>query len=340
MADVKPVRGDEAVIWIHSYEHAAMTELTDMENALRECFPRPPHSGSINTSNVWIIEWLPAGDTEMKTGKLLHEWMEQWRTGWSCYIPCGSKEEAIRAIRRATRYAKNTDAKPILHIEAHGNEDGLEGPNGVDGLEFLEWSELLPELAELNVATRCNLMVFIAACRGFAGIGALTEGPRAPALALVGCLDDVLPRRLLDGTKEFYRRWRDNNPHLRDIAESASQQAGDGVLFVPESFTAIAYEALTVEMIRSMRTSERAAWALRMRLRLAEETDLPEQDIDQRLLMYPAAFAEHWQQIWDKLFMMDVFPENRSRFGLDIQEIFRQIIQFQEQSQHDDACGL
>jgi hypothetical protein len=317
-----------------------MTELTNMENALWERFPRLPHTGSISTSNVWIIEWLAAGDTERKTGKLLHERMEQWRTGWSCYIPCRSKEEVIQAIRRATRYAENTGANPILHLEAHGNEDGLEGPNGVDGLEFLEWRELMPELRALNVATRCNLVVFIAACRGFAGIGALTEGPRAPALALVGCLDDVLPGRLLDGTMEFYRRWRDSNPRLRDIVESASQQAGGGVLFVPESFTAIAYEALTAQMIKSMRPSERTAWTLRMRLRLANETGLTEQDIDLRLSMYPAALAEHWQQIWDELFMMDLYPENRLRFGLDIHEIFRQIIQFNEQYQHDDACGL
>jgi hypothetical protein len=50
------------------------------------------------------------------------------------------------------------------------------------------------------------LVVVVAACVGFAAIQALSQGPRAPAVALVGPDADVAPSNLLWGAKEFYRR--------------------------------------------------------------------------------------------------------------------------------------
>jgi hypothetical protein len=93
----------------------------------------------------------------------------------------------------------------VLHLEAHGDAEGLEGPDGAGGRELLRWEELTEPLRNLNVATRCNLVLVAAACTGFAAVKAFKKGPRAPALALVGPLEPIGSGRLLAALKEYYR---------------------------------------------------------------------------------------------------------------------------------------
>jgi hypothetical protein len=266
--------------------------------------------------------------------------MKQRRDGWSRYTACASKVEVLAAIQEATNYAEKHQASPILHIEAHGDSLGLEGPDGTGGAEFMEWRELTLELQALNVATRCNLAVFVAACKGFAGINALTEGPRAPAAVLIGPVNDVNDTNLLEGVKEFYRRWMDSDPVLHEVADRASQQAGGDILFEPEPFAALAYESFVEHLIISMRPSEQQERLARMRYRLANEAGLSDHEINERLHLQPKFDDVLWQGLWDEMFMIDLFPENRARFGLDVREIVRLIAEFHEQAGSDDNQQL
>jgi hypothetical protein len=155
----------------------------------------------VRTTNVWIIEWL--SQKERRTGQELHEWMETKRSGWSVYNACDSKAEVLKSINRAAAIAAQGRFIPVLHIEAHGGRAGI-APSASPDAEFLPWEELTVPLQQLNLATKCNLIVSVAACVGFAGVQALRKGPRAPAVALVGLVNSVLPTDLLNGTKELY----------------------------------------------------------------------------------------------------------------------------------------
>jgi hypothetical protein len=294
-------------------------ELTSGERELVERLPGPLELAGIRASNIWIVEWLPLGETE--TGRLLHDWMKQRREGWSVHFSCGSKKEVFAAIAKATERANCAELHPVLHIEAHGGDVGLEGPNGHGGSELLTWDELTEPLQALNLATRCNLVVVVAACTGFAGIKALRSGPRAPAVALVGPDAPVSPTNLLWGAKEFYRRWLDEKPRLTKIAESASREAAT-VSFEWEPFAILAYDALVESLIRSMRPGERSKRAQRVRQRLLKECGLSEVEAEARLAGMPV--LPPWQglqQTWDEMFMIDIEPANRDRFGLDLRTI-------------------
>ncbi len=298
------------------------SDLTDTEQALIESLPTLPIIAKSQTSNIWIIEWLSPGESQ--TGQKLHEWMKAQRPRWSRYQYCKTKVDVIQSIERATHYSQQSGMIPVLHFEAHGNEFGL-APSR-ENTEFLTWEELTIPLQELNLATRCNLVVVVAACVGFAGIKAFQKGPRAPAVALVGPEANLGASELLLGTKEFYRRlMHDENPRLLDMVESASRETGI-VSFIPEPFATLFYEATVEYLVKSMRPTEREEHTKRLRHRMVSETDLSPSEIENRLAQLPA--IPNWtelQHVWDKMFMIDLYPINRERFGIDMKEIVERI---------------
>ncbi|CAB3754944.1 hypothetical protein [Paraburkholderia humisilvae] len=295
--------------------------LTDAERKLFDSLPRPPVMATVQTTSLWIIEWLSSD--ELQTGRCLHDWLEDpsiptSRPGWAAYVLCKSKAEVIAAIDRAISYAEQTGMKPVLHLEAHGDTDGLAGPDSNGGTELLRWDELTSPLQRLNVATNCNLVVVVAACIGFAAIQAFYRGPRAPAVALVGPDREVAPSNLLWATKEFYRRWMDRNANLGEITKGASREVAP-VVFESEPFAILAYEAMMKPLIISMRPEEQRLRVERMRYQMRVANTLSGVELERRLaLLPPLPPPAELQRAWDEMFMIDLHPENRERFGIDM----------------------
>lgn len=291
-------------------------DLSSDELDLLDRLPGPPTMASIRTTNAWIVEWLNPQD--QKTGRLLHDWLQGRRPSWSAYVPCKSKADVLAAIERATVRAQQSGIMPLLHLEAHGDEIGLGGPDGLGGSELLTWEELADPLQRLNLATGCNLVVLVAACTGFAGVKAFFRGPRAPAVALVGPTDRIVEGDLLRGTKEFYRCWGDEDPKLMDIVASASREAGS-VGFEMEPFAVLAFEAMAEALIVSLRPEERRRRAEVCRQGMQTLREFSDPEIERRLSLLPAIPpSADLQAEWDRLFMIDVWPENREKFGVDM----------------------
>lgn len=292
-----------------------VNDLTDAEHALYDQFPGPPVSAVLKSTNIWIIEWLPPN--EQRTGRLLHEWMEQHRPGWSVYNPCLRKEEVLFSIERATNFAQKSKMIPVLHLEAHGNEMCLGLPDGRRGAEVLTWDELTEPLQRLNFSTRCNLVLVVAACIGFAGIKALRRGPRAPAIALVGPSSPIMSDSLLSGTKEFYRHWMNGDDSFAEIVASASRQTGC-VSFAWEPFAVLAYDALAQQLIVSMRKNEQEKKVNRICERMVKETSWSSAEIEDKLSLLTLDLQTKLiQRMWNEMFMIDVYPEHEERFGVN-----------------------
>ena len=243
-------------------------DLTELECTLIESLPKPPTLAAVRLTNIWIIEWLSPG--ERKTGNELHQWMKQKRHGWSIYNPCTSKNEVIRSIAHAADLASQSGVVPVLHIEAHGGPEGLAPSRDAEG-ELLHWTELTIPLQKLNTATNCNLILVVVTCFGFAAIQALTQGLRAPAVALIGPNATVNESDLFLGAKELYRRFMDKNPELTCIAESASREMRTSN-FEIEPFAMLAYEALVEQLVRETRPDEHQACLERLRQCMHQQT--------------------------------------------------------------------
>lgn len=299
-------------------------EFTDDEKDLFDSLPGPPAKAIIRSTNVWIIEWLPS--TDQRTGRCLHEWIQELRPKWSHYYECSSKEEVLSSIDKATNIAQKNNMIPILHIEAHGDQGGLGCKNGNGQTELLSWDELTEPLQRLNLATRCNLVFVVAACIGFAGIQALVRGPRAPAIAIVGPEAEIEAGRLYEGTKEFYRRWMDKDPNLTDVVNSASRETGS-VVFDWEPFAVLAYDALAEHLIISMREDQQQMQKCRIRQLMLNNTNGSVQEIENKLSLISPSFQKPLiQKMWDDMFMIDLYPENEPRFGVNWSDVIDLII--------------
>jgi len=296
-------------------------DLTLDEKALLERYramPRP--QGTLRAGKIWIVQWLARGDRE--TGAELADWANQRRSGWAKLYCCQTKQEVFDAIAGAAAHALTEGGSPILHIEAHGNETGIAPAR--NGSSCIRWEELTEPLQRVNEASGCNLLIVMAACIGNAAVQALNRGPRAPAIVVIGPTDEISPTSLFDASKELYRVVSAGDASIDTIVAGMSAESGT-VPFVEHRFPAIAYNALVSDLIKSARPEEiekRKARAMRF---FTEDRGLSAAQAEEAMRQHPESFKgiQESQQIWDEMFCIDICPENKERFALDMADIYR-----------------
>lgn len=295
-------------------------DLDPEEEALLDRLRAPPIQGTLRISNIWIVEWLPSIDR--KTGTELADWANQSRPGWAALYCCQSKNEVIEAISAAEYHARSANSSPVLHIEAHGDEHGIYGPDENGRKDQILWDELTEPLQHLNEATGCNLVVVIAACLGNAGVQAFRRGPRAPGIVLIGPVDTILPKNLFDATKELYRIIASGDAKLEDIIGGMSSESGD-IPFVEHRFTEIVYNVLASQLIAAARPKEkekRRSFAINQLMKRGATKEQAENAIDHNRDVLSE--VPSFQRVWNEMFCIDLCPENQDRFGLDMAAIY------------------
>lgn len=133
-----------------------------------------------------------------------------------------------------------------------------------------------------------------------------------------------MPADLLEGTKEFYRRLRDENANLQLSSVSASQQAGT-VRFETEPFVTLFHEAFIEGAILAMRPNGIQGQIERLEAMARAEPRTVDKSVEINVLKLETIRPIVMQQIWDQMFMIDLYPENKSRFGLDLRAIVERI---------------
>src|SRR5215469_5840914 len=119
--------------------------------------------GAINM--IAVIESLRESD--WKTGRLIREDLEVVALPYENnlqvhYKTARNADELEFLLRELEAYVKLSGRAPCLHIQCHGDADGLQL---TDGSRML-WGRLKPLLVNINLASRINLFLVLACCYG------------------------------------------------------------------------------------------------------------------------------------------------------------------------------
>jgi len=153
-------------------------------------------------NEIWIIESLRPGD--LNTGSLLASEILNRDTALKRQLqvklltPKSLKEfsDCLNDVLQSAAAGNH----PILHIEAHGDENGLQLTND----DLIDWPDLSLPLAKINDAMKGWLVVTVAACSGGHMARTVLNTTRAPFFALVGPPETIEDSQLLNDYTEFY----------------------------------------------------------------------------------------------------------------------------------------
>jgi hypothetical protein len=135
----------------------------------------------IDFNSVYVIESLPDGD--FKTGQDLYDsivFPESVRLEGlhTEFAVAKTKDELARRLALISRNAKLGNHKPIIHIEAHGTDDGIALADG----SVMDWRTLIPFYGDINQSCKMNLIVVAISCMGWNLAPASASGaPRSAA---------------------------------------------------------------------------------------------------------------------------------------------------------------
>ncbi len=159
---------------------------------------------SIEFTEIFILESLK--QSNFKSGYELKRAL----IGYSeegMYVPHVNYQEVDdshafkTAIQELTLKSIQHDDKFILHVECHGNQDGIFLKND----DFISWHELSCLLVELNKAMGFNLLLCIGCCYGGYALQMVKCFKPSPCMVIAGPSDEVFPDELLNRYRSFYR---------------------------------------------------------------------------------------------------------------------------------------
>lgn len=261
-------------------------------------------------NQILIVDSIPLG--EINTAKRLYEDVVTYANAYKpspaiLYERVESGEGFINLLRRCTSDASRTGDIPLLHIECHGGEHGLQFADE----SFLDWSELKAPLTELNIATGLNLLVTVAACLGAAMVQVLKVGERAPFYGLIAPGRNMFP-------DELERPFRALFTTLLETKSAADSVKAMEVVSKPGDYGRTTAEHLfgrvwqgyidnycTPPVLRS------SASDLRVKMK-QEGKEVPSIEVVARLLL--DAGLNKRRQYHETFFMFDLHPENQHRF--------------------------
>lgn len=277
---------------------------------------------------VLVIEWLAEGDR--KTGSELAQRIGGW--GESVVLrQCNSAGEVLSTLHEALDVIRTDKLVPVIHLEAHGiyaplpgDPSGIEGPNGLGGVERLLWGDLGPVLGEINLASRLQLLLVGAACHSFTVMDGWEIDGVAPFSAVVAFGTQVNESRLFESMVELYRQLLQVKvPNVPEAVKSANRElslaAGEALITFSFMWFARAliagYARDNLEPTHRDQDNHRMADQLRQKgVRITD---------DQMGVAHRHAALSRCQRAVSAWFAFDKLPWSRAMHNIDVEQIFR-----------------
>ncbi|QDH71487.1 hypothetical protein [Marilutibacter alkalisoli] len=258
-------------------------------------------------NQILIVDSLPDG--EVNTAEHLFEDVRGWAhiLGEAPHVVRVRVEagvEFLALLEQRAALARRDSYAPLLHIECHGSDEGLQFADGSN----LTWEAMRPAFVSLNEATRMNLIVVVAACSGSSIASTVQVQDRAPLWAFLAPKQDIGSLALEASLSAFYQTLLATRSAEAALGALRSTEAG--LLFMYSS--AQTMYRLVVEGYEREHGSAEAIQRQAERLCAMAGQHGFGWSVDQveALIRDPQIF-EGFRR---RFFMMDLFPENAHRF--------------------------
>lgn len=210
----------------------------------------------------------------------------------------------IDLLGQLAQQASRDPYVPLLHIECHGGEDGLEFADG----SRLTWDDMKPAFVDLNVATRLNLIVVVAACHGGAIASFVRAEHRAPFWAFLGPKRRISVGDLEAALSAFYQTLLMTRSSERAMGALRATSAGHEFW----QLSAQTIYGLIVEGYAERHLTDEAVahQARRLLTQAAEHGVVWTQAQIEAMIRDPGIFERFRREF----FMIDLYPEHEKRF--------------------------
>lgn len=278
---------------------------------------------SASFDNVVILESLPSGDlqsgTELFDSRLRPANADDSGFLAELYNP-SNRSEFFGVLQRIRRITTQHQRAPIIQLETHGSREGLR----LADMSSVTWEELARPFREINQACRMNLCVFAGLCHGWHMIDFLRPTDRSPVFALVGPSKAVSAGRLLDAMKLLYGELLTPPHDLRtalDVANGSSV-VGDW------EFRWMSAELMLCHIFRSYvedvsRDGVQEGRVSRLVADLARAQGLDALQTTELRAAISSELDDHeawFNRYRERFLLLDLFPENESRFKLAFED--------------------
>jgi hypothetical protein len=102
--------------------------------------------------------------------------------------------------KKLLAHCSTCQAFPILHISAHGCEDGI----ALTTNELISWKELAAFLEPLHKQTAGSFLLALSPCKGLTAVGIPLRSPNDPLFGVVGTPENVTWSDNVVGYTAFY----------------------------------------------------------------------------------------------------------------------------------------
>lgn len=137
---------------------------------------------------VYILESLLS--TDPQAGKEVYDKIKAKGIDTD-FSPIRSRDDFVNALRRICVETSLTHIKPIVHLDFHGNPDGLGIVDAADITELLTWADMRELFRELYLQSRMRSIVCMSSCKGVNVAKLVAHGEPCPYESISGCFEDI-----------------------------------------------------------------------------------------------------------------------------------------------------
>jgi|SRR6188768_4053119 len=217
------------------------------------------------------------------------------------------KDELFSLLEVIYNNVNNGNGVPILHFVLHGNQDRLVLTSG----NIIDWEELAEAILKINIASANNLFISMAVCHGFfiAHTQSITH-KRSAYFLILGREDKHTGGDFTNDYRKFYSTLATSSSFEKAMNAIDSNNRKEYKLYHCESlFRGVIKSGWKKGMYLDLQTLERKA-----RLKAKREGKkilVPKSKIQSTVFDIMLSEMLKWR---DSYFMIDLYPENDSRF--------------------------